>query len=148
MYCFGGLGCYPATDTGRWQVCVLVFERALQLGLIIYWLTIYQTITTQHNIRHFFSSYLFCIHNNIKYVERCTIGVQTAGMSWSDDRAVDAVHWQILKNHLKPNVWPTSREMLKYKQELDTSRWVINVHRISTTETDVVWIHFGILFRI
>ncbi|CAI6363504.1 unnamed protein product [Macrosiphum euphorbiae] len=43
-------------------------------------------------------------------------------MSWSDDRAVDAVHWQILKNHLKPNVWPTSREMLKYKQELDTSR--------------------------
>ncbi|KAL5235846.1 hypothetical protein ACI65C_003256 [Semiaphis heraclei] len=43
-------------------------------------------------------------------------------MSWSDDRAVDAAHWQILKNHLKPNVWPTSREMLKYKQELDTSR--------------------------
>ncbi|XP_015375596.1 PREDICTED: coiled-coil domain-containing protein 112-like [Diuraphis noxia] len=43
-------------------------------------------------------------------------------MSWSDDRAVDAAHWQILKNHLKPNVWPTSREMLKYKQELDSSR--------------------------
>ncbi|KAE9523830.1 hypothetical protein AGLY_015718 [Aphis glycines] len=43
-------------------------------------------------------------------------------MSWSDDRAVDTVHWKILKNHLKPNVWPTSRELLKYKQELDTSR--------------------------
>jgi uncharacterized membrane protein YkvA (DUF1232 family) len=43
-------------------------------------------------------------------------------MSWSDDRAVDAVHWQILKNHLKPNVWSTSREMLKYKQELDSAR--------------------------
>ncbi|XP_025198265.1 coiled-coil domain-containing protein 112-like isoform X1 [Melanaphis sacchari] len=43
-------------------------------------------------------------------------------MSWSDDRAVDTAHWQILKNHLKPNVWPTSRELLKYKQELDTSR--------------------------
>lgn len=45
-------------------------------------------------------------------------------MSWSDDRAMDAVHWKILKNHLKPNVWPASREMLKYKQELDSTRWV------------------------
>lgn len=50
-------------------------------------------------------------------------------MSWSDDRAVDTVHWKILKNHLKPNVWPTSRELLKYKQELDTSRWVIKIIR-------------------
>ncbi|VVC46191.1 Hypothetical protein CINCED_3A007706 [Cinara cedri] len=43
-------------------------------------------------------------------------------MSWSEDRAVDAAHWQILRNHLKPKVWPTSRNMLKYKQELDVAR--------------------------
>ncbi|XP_050534686.1 coiled-coil domain-containing protein 112-like isoform X2 [Daktulosphaira vitifoliae] len=43
-------------------------------------------------------------------------------MSWSDNHAMEAAHMQILKNHLKHNILPECRDLLKYKHELDAIR--------------------------